>query len=148
MWAKKEGHFALALRLCKEYPGALTADAIAVIGELYLTQLTSDQLPPEQQDFALAARLCPELLGDDVDRWGQWVTLFFTAGQLAAIEPYLPTNNPRLSMGTYEMVLNHFLSPKTMPTFLRLMKKFEKVCFSIVFLLVDERFTSAMQTYA
>jgi hypothetical protein len=47
--------------------------------------------------------------------------------QLATIEPYLPTQNPRLSSATYEMVLNHFLTTGDMSTFLRLMKKFEKV---------------------
>eukprot|EP00750_Incisomonas_marina_P009049 INCI15785.2.p1 GENE.INCI15785.2~~INCI15785.2.p1 ORF type:complete len:1069 (-),score=202.37 INCI15785.2:381-3107(-) len=126
MWAKNAGHYSLALRLCKEYPSALSADAVAAIGERYLVELTSDQLPAEQRNFPLAAKLCPELLGDDVDRWEQWVTLFFAMGQLTAIEPYLPTENPRLNKGTYEMVLNHFLTNGDMPTFLHLMKKFEK----------------------
>ena len=64
------------------YPKALSGDAVAAIGERYLIELTSDALPPEQQNFPLAAKLCPELLGDDVDRWDQWVTLFFAVGQV------------------------------------------------------------------
>lgn len=75
MWAKNAGHFSLALKLCKEYPNALSAGAIAVIGELYLTSLTS---PGEKQDFKLAASLCPQLLEDDADRWDKWVTFFWS----------------------------------------------------------------------
>jgi len=78
MWAKNAGHYSLALKLCKEYPSALSADAVAAIGERYLIQLTSE----EPTDFALAAKLCPELLGDDVERWDQWVTLFFAMHQV------------------------------------------------------------------
>ncbi len=84
MWAKNAGHFSLALKLCKEYPGALSSDAVAVIGEMYLTALTSDQLPPDQQNFPLAASLCPDLLGDDMHRWDQWVMLFILRGQVCA----------------------------------------------------------------
>ena len=82
MWAKNAGHYSLALKLCKEYPNALSSDAVAALGEMYLTSLTSDSLPESQQDFPLAASLCPELLGDDVDRWDQWVTLFYTTRQV------------------------------------------------------------------
>ena len=61
----------------------------------YLIELTSG--PAEQRNFALAAQLCPELLGDDVERWDQWVSIFFAADQLPALEPFLPTDKPRLS---------------------------------------------------
>ena len=73
------------------------------IGRQYLTYLLEDK------EYEEAARLCVKILGKSKAMWEEEVYKFAQIHQLKAIAPYLPREEPKLSPGVYEMVLNEFL---------------------------------------
>ena len=73
------------------------------IGRQYLTYLLEDRKYEE------GARLCVKILGKNKAMWEEEVYKFAEIHQLKAIAPYLPRDEPKLSPGIYEMVLNEFL---------------------------------------
>ena len=73
------------------------------IGRQYLTYLLEDR------EYEEAARLCVKILGKSKAMWEEEVYKFAQIHQLKAIAPYLPRDEPKLSPGVYEMVLNEFL---------------------------------------
>ena len=52
-----------------------------------------------------AAKMCPELLGDDPVRWERYVFLFASGNHLNVLSSYVPIENPTLKATTYNMIL-------------------------------------------
>ncbi len=73
------------------------------IGRQYLAYLLEDR------EYDEAARLCVKILGKNKVLWEEEVYKFAQIQQLKAIAPYLPRDDPKLTPGVYEMVLNEFL---------------------------------------
>ncbi|KAF9498914.1 vacuolar assembling protein VPS41 [Pleurotus eryngii] len=73
------------------------------IGQRYIEHLM------HEGEFTKAAKLCPKVCGQDVQRWENWILLFADKEELQAIIPYVPTDSPRLSHLVYEMMLAYFI---------------------------------------
>jgi vacuolar protein sorting-associated protein 41 len=75
----------------------------ADIGRKYLQHLV------ETGKFERAAKMTARILGRDAKAWEDWIFLFVERGQLRAIIPHIPIEDPTLSEIIYDMVLAHFL---------------------------------------
>ena len=52
-----------------------------------------------------AAKVTPELLGEDAVRWERYVFLFASKNNLSVLSSYVPIENPTLKPSTYNMIL-------------------------------------------
>lgn len=103
LWVLKKGAFGAAIELALLNRHLLTQQRFHALATSYLEQLLA------REDYARAAAECPRLLGVEATLWERWIYNFASRGKLAALAPFIPLQNPRLSQTTYEMVLYHFL---------------------------------------
>ncbi|KAJ1656188.1 Vacuolar protein sorting-associated protein 41 [Dispira simplex] len=82
----------------------LEPSLITSVGEAYLEHLL------EAHDYAMAGKICGQVLRDEAALWEKWVFTFAELNQLQAISSVLPTESPRLSNTVYEMVLAFWLT--------------------------------------
>ena len=54
-----------------------------------------------------AAKVTPELLGEDAVRWERYVFLFASRNNLSVLSSYVPIENPTLKPSTYNMILRY-----------------------------------------
>ncbi|XP_076806786.1 vacuolar protein sorting-associated protein 41 homolog isoform X1 [Clavelina lepadiformis] len=92
-----------ALELVQQYGKRLKKHTYLEVGLTYLSHLMDDG------DFAEAAEICPQVLGNNMNLWEQIVYRFSEVGQLREISPLLPRGDFRLPLSCYEMVLEDFL---------------------------------------
>ncbi|KLT39187.1 vacuolar protein sorting-associated protein 41 [Cutaneotrichosporon oleaginosum] len=107
-----EEALAAAEALAAKHGGALDVQAI---GLKYMQHLV------KQGDFERAAHLAPKVLETDGALWERWIYSFVQKQKLPAIIPYIPTKDPQLRSGVYEMVLGHLLV-EDKPTLLEMVK--------------------------
>ncbi|KAI8813292.1 hypothetical protein BJ742DRAFT_746816 [Cladochytrium replicatum] len=88
----------------KAYAGRLQVANILEIGQKYLTTLI------EEGRFSDAAALCPKILRTDATLWEHWIFVFARQKEVKTIKSFIPTDNPRLSITVYNMVLACFLN--------------------------------------
>ncbi|BEI86900.1 hypothetical protein CcaverHIS002_0702460 [Cutaneotrichosporon cavernicola] len=101
-----------AEELAEKHGGALDVQAI---GLKYIHHLVN------QGDFERAAQLAPKVLETDGALWEKWIYSFVQQQRLPSIIPYIPTKDPQLRSGVYEMVLGHLLV-EDKPTLLEMVK--------------------------
>ncbi|KZP00266.1 vacuolar protein sorting-associated protein 41 [Calocera viscosa TUFC12733] len=102
-WLVEKRRYAEALEEVEKMGGSREWDAISV-GEKFIESLV------EEGQFEKAAHLCPKVCRDNSKAWEDWIFIFVQKGQLPAIIPVIPTQDPQLSHVVYEMVLAHYLS--------------------------------------
>lgn len=101
-WLAHQGRFGEALDACDaaeaaRVPGAAAAARAA--GDAWLGALL------HRRAFAAAAALCPRLLRGDGEAWEAAAFRFAAAGGLPCLARTLPTQQPQLRQGVYEMTL-------------------------------------------
>lgn len=90
----------------------------------------------DERDYAQTAALCSKLLRKDAAAWETWIEKFMLARKLAELQPYIPTDDPTLSVHTYEVVLNAFLAEaEHHPRFLASVKAWPARLYSPQFLI-------------
>ncbi|KAK0543251.1 Vacuolar protein sorting-associated protein 41 [Tilletia horrida] len=106
-WLLARQRFAEALARI-EYLGKGTASALGfdatAIGRSYLDWLV------EAHHFDKAAKVASKILGHNAKAWEDWIFLFVERGKLASVIPYIPIEDPTLSVLVYDMVLAHWLA--------------------------------------
>lgn len=105
-WFISKARFEEAVALAEANASALAPARRVELADKYLRHLLAGGHVRE------AAALCPRLLGANGDLWEQWVdVLFVSCGAVGrdAVANVLPTAHPRLSQGTYERVLEHYM---------------------------------------
>ncbi|KLO05976.1 vacuolar assembling protein VPS41 [Schizopora paradoxa] len=102
---------------------------VVEIGEKYIDHLIAEG------DFDKAAHMCPRVLGQDTQRWENWIFLFAQKQQLNAIIPYTPVETPRLTRLVYEMILAYFLA-NDRPALLRTVREWPTSNYDIAAVIV------------
>ncbi|KAJ3175357.1 Vacuolar protein sorting-associated protein 41 [Geranomyces variabilis] len=83
--------------------GNVHVDSIVEIGQKYMETLLSEGRYEE------AAATCPKILRADPTLWEEWVTKFSKLQQLPIFYKFIPTSNPQLRPGVYDLVLDALL---------------------------------------
>ncbi|KAI8987337.1 hypothetical protein BDF20DRAFT_814816 [Mycotypha africana] len=73
------------------------------VGQTYLHWLM------KVKQYQEAAKECPSILKHDPALWEDWIFRFLELGELSAIAPFIPIEDPQLSSTVYEIVLACFL---------------------------------------
>lgn len=73
----------------------------------------------DEKKIEEAAKLCPELLGDDSVRWERYIFLFASENNLSVLSSYIPVENPTLKPATYNMILRYALNQSLKEWFFR-----------------------------
>jgi hypothetical protein len=105
-WFIQKARFEDAVALAEANVAAVAPARRVELADKYLRHLLAGGHVRE------AAALCPRLLGGNGELWEQWVDVFFVSyGAVGrdAIAAVLPTASPRLSQGSYERVLEHYM---------------------------------------
>ncbi|KAJ3297142.1 Vacuolar protein sorting-associated protein 41 [Borealophlyctis nickersoniae] len=107
-WLVERKKYAEALRAAEQagpsYAGRLQVNSIIDIGQKYLGTLM------DEGRFDDAGKTCRKILRTDAQLWENWIYRFAEAKQIAAIRPYIPVENPKLSTTVYELILVHYLN--------------------------------------
>eukprot|EP00475_Leptophrys_vorax_P014855 TRINITY_DN21116_c0_g3_i1.p1 TRINITY_DN21116_c0_g3~~TRINITY_DN21116_c0_g3_i1.p1 ORF type:complete len:697 (-),score=196.17 TRINITY_DN21116_c0_g3_i1:23-2077(-) len=120
----QKSQFKNALAEAQKFERDLRTHTVRNIQEAYLQHLISTQ------KFAEAAAICPSLLQGDPDLWHEYIVAFSEKGQIQALAPYIPTENPKLSFYTYGVVLRDYLISDH-SAFLNLIKNWPQTVYQV-----------------
>ncbi|OWA52572.1 Vacuolar protein sorting-associated protein 41-like protein [Hypsibius exemplaris] len=125
-WLLERGKFDEAMTVATKDAGRqITKHNIRDIGRRYLEYLRL------RNDFEIAARICPKILGKDKNAWEEQIAEFHKAGKLAILAPYLPRSNEfQLTPAVYELVLSTFLQTDQ-EGFLRIIKEWPHALYNV-----------------
>eukprot|EP01061_Rhynchopus_euleeides_P023547 TRINITY_DN3829_c5_g1_i1.p1 TRINITY_DN3829_c5_g1~~TRINITY_DN3829_c5_g1_i1.p1 ORF type:complete len:980 (+),score=353.51 TRINITY_DN3829_c5_g1_i1:55-2994(+) len=108
-WLLRRNRFEEAMKATRQVTrdGAfspISRHTYQAVGEKYLAHLV------DNGEYAKAAELLPEVLGNDADMWKKWVVVFQEKEQLTCIADVIPVD-PSLKLGldVYESALHYFL---------------------------------------
>uniref|UniRef100_T1L260 Vacuolar protein sorting-associated protein 41 homolog n=1 Tax=Tetranychus urticae TaxID=32264 RepID=T1L260_TETUR len=105
-WLIDHHFFDQALNLVKKGKN-IRLHSILSVGKAYISYLLNQKT---DEAFKKAGELCPSILGNSVEAWKDQIRQFTECGNLAALAPFLPIEDPiTLDAYTYETVLRDFL---------------------------------------
>lgn len=135
-WLVSHEKFAEALRMAEEAGERIRKSTIDSTWDLYLQSFL------ESEDYEGAAKMCSRLLGDNAAAWERCVFEFAHRRKLPILVPYVPTEQPKLRSGVYEMVLKSLIArPEQHKTLLFCIQSWPKSTYSqaeITYVLEEE----------